>query len=79
MAPDFLSVDRCRCDVAQSVEYIAAMCAELEGLAKRADLSSLAYFLAMARVEAQDQRRNCVAPRRRSGERCHAGRAPGEM
>jgi hypothetical protein len=38
----------------RTAEYIAELCGELTGMANKAQLSTLSYFLAMARLEAED-------------------------
>lgn len=50
-------------DRLETARYIAALTAEMSGMAKRADLPLLSYFLEMARLEAAA----AASPERRAG------------
>lgn len=51
-------------EVASLARYIAEMSAELAQLAERCELTMLAYFLNLSRVEAEFRSRELIAPAR---------------
>lgn len=53
-------IEEIRFNQVDTASYVAEICKELERLAVDADLRALAYFLGMARLEAED----CLDPRR---------------